>query len=56
MNKIKSIFKWCDTQFNKVVQKGGDNVFFEYLVKYLIACGIGLNIFALIVIITKYVT
>lgn len=48
MNRVKSILSNTDKFFNGFVQKGSNNTFFEYLVKYLLACGIGFNIFLII--------
>lgn len=56
MNRIKKICKGIDNFFNRFIQKGGNNTFLEYTVKYFMACGIGFNLLLVFVIITQIVT
>ena len=55
MKKIKSILSAINNWFDRFVQNGGDIVFLEYLIKYLMACGIGANIAFIILIIYQLV-
>ena len=48
--KFKKFFKAIDEWFNKFIGKGGQKPFLGYLVKYLMACGMGVNV-ALVVFI-----
>ena len=50
MKKIKSILSAINNWFNRFIQKGGEKPFLEYLIKYLMACGIGFNVVLVIVI------
>ena len=41
--KTRKFLIAIDEWFNRFIGKGGQKPFLEYLIKYLMACGIGVN-------------
>lgn len=40
---LMNFFRKADKIFDKTLTKGSQNRFLEYVIKYLITCGLGLN-------------
>lgn len=52
---MKKFFKAIDSWFDKVISKGEVPGFFEYFIKYLVACGMAANLtFFLLILISIF--
>jgi len=50
MIKFKKILTAIDTWTDRFISKGGQNQFLEYFIKYLLTCGVGINLTFIILI------